>query len=257
MTRGSRRPFDSAQGGFTLLETMIALGVLVTGLAVLIHSTAQSIRTSERADMLGTATALSRAKMYDVEEQLLRDGFPEMDPPTEEDDFGDDGWEDFTYKVEIVKVELPDMAALQAMSAEHPAEGEPGAEGEEPLMQSPLAGLIAMGGGDAAAAEGAGFIQSQFDLIRKVLEASIRKVTLTVTWKAGGWDEELVTVAYFTEPSAMNKVLQGIPLAGGGAGGEGGEGGTGTGGTGGGTGGTTPPPANPGTPRTPGGRSPR
>jgi prepilin-type N-terminal cleavage/methylation domain-containing protein len=204
------------QRGFTLLETLIALGILAFGLGVLIESVAANVRTSERADMLGIATQLSRAKMYDVEEQLIRDGFPEMDPPIEEDDFGDEeygDWKDFKYEVEIVKVELPNLAALQAMSGDPAASGAEG--GEDPLMQSPLAGLIAMGGGDAAAASGAGFIESQFDLIRQVLEASIRKVTLTVTWTAGGKDEKLVTVAYFTDPSAMNKVMQGLPLSGG------------------------------------------
>jgi prepilin-type N-terminal cleavage/methylation domain-containing protein len=230
------------QRGFTLLETMIALGILAFGLGVLIESTAANVRTSERSDMLGIATQLTRAKLYDIEEQLIRDGFPEMDPPVEEDDFGDEeygDWKDFTYKVEIVKVELPNLMALQAMSGDPAASGAEG--GEDPLMQSPLAGLIAMGGGDAAAASGAGFIESQFDLIRQVLEASIRKVTLTVTWNAGGLDEELVTVAYFTDPSAMNKVMQGLPLSGGAGGGEGGEGTEG---------GTTPPPTNP-NPRTP------
>ncbi|HTM22108.1 MAG TPA: type II secretion system protein, partial [Kofleriaceae bacterium] len=167
----------NGQRGLTLVEVMMALGILAIGLAVLLHSTAENVRTSERADMLSIATELSRGKMYDVEEKLIKEGFPDMDPPTEEDDFDDLDWPDFKYQVEIVKVELPNLGALQAISGEQGASGQPAEGPESALTQSPLAGLIAMGGGDASAAQGAGFIESQFDLIRKVLEASIRKVT--------------------------------------------------------------------------------
>lgn len=221
MSRRTPAPRRGGQAGFTLLETMLALGILVTGLTVLINATAENVRTAERADMLGIATELSRGKMYDVEEKLIHDGFPEVNPPDEEDDFGEDGWKDFSYVIKIEKVELPNLASLQAIEGatgeNGEASGEPTEGGATGLAQSPLAGLIAMGGGDAQAAAGAGFIESQFELVRQVLEAAIRKVTLTVTWKAGGWDEKLVTVCYFTDPAAMNKVLSGLPLNSGGA----------------------------------------
>ena len=56
----------------------------------------------------------------------------------------------------------------------------------------------------------ASFISSQFEMFRQVLEASIRKVTLTLTWKVGNEDQQMVVVCYFTDPAAMQEVLPGV-----------------------------------------------
>lgn len=201
-----------AQRGFTLLEVMIALGILFTSLAVLIYRTTANVHTAERAEALGVATDLSRAKMYDLEEMLLKDGFQELEQE-EHGDFSDEDHDEFEWKAKIEKIELPSMGNMEALSGA----GEEGAEGEGEggAIDSPLAGLLAMGGGDASAAAGASFLSSQFELISQVLESSIRKVTLTVMWKVGSREEELVTSAYFTDPSAVQRALSGIPTGGG------------------------------------------
>ncbi|HUH02773.1 MAG TPA: type II secretion system protein [Kofleriaceae bacterium] len=208
----------SVQRGFTLLEVMIALGILFTSLAVLIYRTTANVHMAERAEALGLATDLSRAKMYDLEEMLLKDGFQELDQE-EHGDFSDEDHREFEWKAAIEKVELPSMGNMEALAGA----GEEGADGEAGMVDSPLAGLLAMGGGDASAAAGASFLSSQFELISQVLESSIRKVTLTVTWKVGSREEELVTSAYFTDPSAVQRALSGIPTGGGGDEGEGGD----------------------------------
>jgi prepilin-type N-terminal cleavage/methylation domain-containing protein len=219
-----KRRTRAQQAGFTLLEVMLALGILFTALTVLIHKTAQNIRSAERADMLGVATNLSRAKMYDIEEELLRDGFQELDQE-DEGEFDDEGFKQIAWSVKIEKIELPALGSLEALGAA--GEGEEGGEGAAGgIADSPLAGLIAMGGGDASAASGASFISGQFELISQVLESSIRKVTLTVTWQAGGREEELVTTAYFTDPAAVQRALGGLGGGGATAGDDGGDDGT-------------------------------
>jgi general secretion pathway protein I len=59
------------QRGFTLMEVMIGLAMLGVALVVLIKSAGNSIFSARQAQMMGVATDLSRAKMYDIEERLL------------------------------------------------------------------------------------------------------------------------------------------------------------------------------------------
>jgi hypothetical protein len=105
--------------------------------------------------------------------------------------------------------------------------------------------LGGLGTGDASGAMGLSVIQSQFEMVKQVLEKSIRKVTLTVVWHVGKREDKLSVICYFTNPTAVDEAVQGISALESLAGGSG----TGTGGTGTGTGGTNPSP----TP-TPGGR---
>ena len=71
-------------------------------------------------------------------------------------------------------------------------------------------------------AAGASAFSGQFELVSKVLEAAIRKVTLTVSWKIGSKTHELVVVCYFTDPKAVDTATSGIPteIPGGGGGGQ-------------------------------------
>jgi general secretion pathway protein I len=229
----------STERGFTLVEVMLALAILVGGLVILLRGTAQNIQTSQRSEMLGIATDLARGKMYDVEEKLLHDGFGELDLE-EEGDFDEEGWPEYKWTYTVEKVELPNAGALGAIQGE----GEDGEGGASTGAGDPLGGLLGMGGGDSGALGGASFITGQFEMIRQVLEAAIRKVTITIEWKALVSDEQLVVVCFFTDPAAISRVLGGLPAAGtsgdggdsgGDSGGGSGVGGSGSGGTSGGS----------------------
>jgi len=195
---------------------MIALAILAGGLVFLLRSTASNVFAAQRAQMLTAATNLARSKMYDIEEQLLDEGFQELDQ-VEEGDFSDEGWPDITWKAEIIKIELPDMASLQDVAA--------GAEGEEGAGGALGGGMLGMGAGeetDPASAIGAGIMGTYYQMVTDVLSEAIRKVTLTVSYPVLGEIETLVVTCYFTDPSAVNRQ---IPLAGGAGGGEEEEGG--------------------------------
>jgi len=112
-----------AAPGFTLLEVMIALALLGLGLTVLIKSAAGSIFSSQQAHMMGVVTDLARAKMYDIEEKLLKDGFSDTEQHEEDQAFSDEGWPliKYSYKVEVV--ELPSFDDLQAIAQGHAKAG--------------------------------------------------------------------------------------------------------------------------------------
>lgn len=64
------------QAGFTLLEVMIAVVILAVGLASLFTSEAGAVRIAQRARTTTIATLLARCKMAEVEEKVLKEGWP-------------------------------------------------------------------------------------------------------------------------------------------------------------------------------------
>jgi general secretion pathway protein I len=195
-----RRLSQRRTAGFTLVEVMFALAILAGALILLLQGAAANVASTQRSQMLSAATELARGKMYDIEEKLLEEGFQNLDQ-TEEGDFDDEGWEQITWEAEITKIKLPNLGAMKSLGAE----GEEGAEGED-SGGGMLGGMLGGFGGDDGGA-GAGLIGSQFELFRSILEESIRKVHLTIRYKVAGSKEEFTVDCYFTEPHAVNRVI--------------------------------------------------
>lgn len=228
--------------GFTLLEVMVGLALLGLALTVLLKSAANSIFNARQAQMLGVVTDLARAKMYDIEELLLKDGFSETDQsencvePGETlqggETFEAEGWPLVRYGYCVQQVELPSWDALQQMAKPGAGSGAGSAigsagsglgsdfAGDVPggFQDSALGGMLSMlgggmggeGGGDIDSQMGASFIQGQYSMVQDVLQASIRKVSLTVAWEVSGSARELKVVTYFTDAASMDKVLSGL-----------------------------------------------
>ena len=85
---------NTKNAGFTLLEVIIALGILATSLVVLVDTQATAVLSTTEADRLTLATNLAQEKMMEVQLIMEREGFGEQD--IEEDgNFEDFGAEDF------------------------------------------------------------------------------------------------------------------------------------------------------------------
>ena len=80
--------------GFTLLEVVIALGILAVSVMILVETQAGALLMSVDADRMATATYLAEEKMMEAQLVLERDGWGSQDIE-EEGDFEDFGSEDF------------------------------------------------------------------------------------------------------------------------------------------------------------------
>jgi general secretion pathway protein I len=241
--------------GFTLLEVMIGLALLGLSLTVVIKSAAGNIFNAQQAHMMGVVTDLARAKMYDIEEKLIKDGFTDTNQSEDGKTFEEEGWESVRYSYKVEEVELPSFDQLQALAQCNKAAGSgagsgSGSESEEDCFSnSTVGGMMQQFGGfgggagagagsaspDIAAAQGAAFVQGQYAMFQQILKVTIRKVTLTVQWQVMGSERDLKVVAFFTDAASMDKVLSGLgsqelPEAGSGSGSGSGSGGRGGGG---------------------------
>lgn len=225
----------STQRGFTLLEIMVALALLGLGLVVLIKSAANNIRASEESHMMGIATDLARGKMYDIEEQLLKDGFTDTDQSQlDSKPFDAEGWPNIFYSYKVEEVEMPDFDQLTAMSQGRQGSGAYAGTGSNNyygsafgsaygsafgsdalggFQNSALGSMLGMFGGGAGGVTGGqagALIQSQYSMFQQILKVSVRKVTVTVTWSVMGNPSSMKVVCFFTDASAMDKVLNGM-----------------------------------------------
>ena len=166
------------QRGFSLLEVMIAIGILAMSLTVLLESQASSVNNAGRSRDLTIATLLARSKMIDLEQQLFDEGFT-VGETTEEGDFDEEGFEQVKWESTISEVEM-DLSSLAGLcdafsgGGEEPAEG-----GGESAMD--CEGLLG----------GMGGMEGALGAFTSEIGQSIRLMKLTVTWPVGKYSESL------------------------------------------------------------------
>lgn len=230
-----------SQRGFTLLEVLVAVAILGLGLTMILSSQVGLFSGASRGQHLSIATNLARCKMSEVELELLKKGYPLTDQKDEGSCCGEDGEPGYTCNWKIERVQLPEasemgpdagtggntlepsktpMDALSKLTQlGNPAAA--GSAGPPSLSSFTETAGEAMGGGLASMAMGL-----VYPSLKPMLEASIRKVTLKVTWKEGVKERELLLTQYVTDPQqgSLFDPLTGQPLppgmtgAGGGAG---------------------------------------
>jgi general secretion pathway protein I len=68
-----------ARRGFSLLEVMVAIAILGLAVTVILSSQAGLAASNKAAANMGTALTVGRCRMSELEEKLLRLGFPEIE----------------------------------------------------------------------------------------------------------------------------------------------------------------------------------
>ncbi len=197
--------------GFTLLEVLVAVAILGLGLTVILSSQVGLFSSARRARSLTVAVNLARCKMNESELLLLRNGFPLTDQNDEGPCCEDEDEAGFRCSWKVERIELPqanDMSSLDGGSESASGLGPLGA-----LAALQQGGAAASGGGNLSSlteqlSSESGGAQSMIPLVmgliypdlKAMLEASIRKVTVTVTWKEGVSDRDLVVQQFVANP---------------------------------------------------------
>jgi general secretion pathway protein I len=220
MTGGSAR--RARARGFTLLEVMVALAILGLMLTSILAAQAGLYGHSAQARNLTLATSAARCKINEVDELLLKDGYPEIDRYDEGPCCNGESPPGLTCKWSIERVTLPDPPAAD------PGTGDAGSSGSS---TSGGGGMGALGALAAAAASpstlasggisGLSSALSQgtgpngqtgvagvagmamgivYPQLKPLLEASIRRVTVNVSWNEGLTERKVQLVLFATNP---------------------------------------------------------
>jgi general secretion pathway protein I len=196
---------------FSLLEVLVAIAILGLGLTVILSSQAGLFSSSSRGQNLTVAGNLLRCKMSEIEFECSKDGFN----LTDENDEGpccDDESEGYTCSWKVERVELPplpesssegdagtgDPASMGALDTLANLQATQGASlGDSPGLGSLAEQLAPSGSGGGIEGIVMGFV---YPSLKPMLEASIRRVTVTVKWKEGVRERELEATQFLTRP---------------------------------------------------------
>jgi general secretion pathway protein I len=197
---------------------MVAIAILGLTLTVILSAQGGLAASNRSAANMGQAVQLGRCKMTEIEEQLLRLGYQEIDQiDTGQPCCLDATPDGFTCDTKIEKIELPTMSPTQlggdggALGAatsmlQQNAAGGPGLDlnmdgGLQGMGNSLLSQIPGAGPGGAGAGGLIDMVMSfLYPSIKPMYEASIRRVTVTVKWKEGPNDRELPITQFVTNP---------------------------------------------------------
>jgi general secretion pathway protein I len=221
--------------GFTLLEVMVAVAILGLSLTAILSAQAGLYSGSSYAQHTSVAIGLARCRMSEIEERLLKIGFSITDVNDEGVCCGDDSRTDMTCTWRIDRVKLPDPPGMTSSSSSSKSgtsaaldsllslskSGGSALSSAGPLgmlsqfAQNPQSLSLSSDGGTGMStlaqgltegpAGGAGGLAALamvfvYPQLKPMLEASIRKITVSVNWKEGIRDRDLTIVQYITHP---------------------------------------------------------
>jgi general secretion pathway protein I len=215
--------------GFTLLEVMVAVAILGLSLTVILSAQAGLYSGSGYGQHTSVAIGLARCRMTELEERLIKLGYPEVDEKDDGACCEDDSRQDMrcTWKVETVELpeaKPPDLAPAGSagpLGLGSSGFGSTGSGPGSPAGGGPLAAISQIAtnpgafAGDAGVSSlasalkegtgGMGGIEALamsivYPQLKPMLEASIRKVTVTVNWHEGVQERDITIVQYVTRP---------------------------------------------------------
>lgn len=171
------------QRGYSLLEVLIALSILATGLTVLLATQGNSNQQSVFSNELTRASMLARGKMIDIEYEVMRDGLSNNDEYLD-GDFGEEGYNDIRWSAVIEPVEIPEEAREELL-AKINSQLFGGVDGDGGALQ-----------GNAAFSSMLPMLIAQLPEIINRIGEKVRRVELVVEFPYGGKTHDLTVVQY-------------------------------------------------------------
>lgn len=166
------------QGGFTLLEVMIAMAIMVIAFASILMVQSNSLQASVRAREINTASMLLKQMM--IETEYATEGKRVDELRKEETGQFKDPFQDYSWKREVKEIKFPNIASLA--SAGGAAQGESGSKGSESSSSGVSSTVEQLG-----------------RLVTNYLSKALREITVTISWKSGSGTRSASASMYWVD----------------------------------------------------------
>jgi general secretion pathway protein I len=192
---------------FTLLEVVVALGIMGIVLVSLFQISSTAATSQSYARSLTVATLLARSKMADLEQQLQTDGFPANDEE-ESGDFSEEGWPTYSWTAQILTPRTEDLSAEQLLAGFVGLPVESNAD-----LNSIFSSLMpgAASSSMSAFAPLLAPLQSQFAQMVQTLTKQIREIRLTIHWSHYGNQENFEVKTHVLAQGISNSQSTRLP----------------------------------------------
>ncbi len=162
----ARAKLMASSAGFTLLEVMIAMGIMMVAFASILMVESSSINTASKAKQMNTVTMLAKNLMAETELEIRGKKFGEV--KKEGSGTFSAPFENFSWKKEIKEVSLPVSALI------------PPSESEGEIVQ----------------------VQEMGKQVAESISKSIREVIITISYKKGSGTQDYTVSTYWVDLGA-------------------------------------------------------
>lgn len=152
--------------GFTLLEVIIAMAIMVLAFAAILAVEQGSIKATTRAKQMNVVGMLAKNKMIETEYKMEGKKFEEV--KKEEGGQFEDPFQDYRWKTVIKEITFPNLGSGGGGSS----------------------------GSSATSGQAAEMVTR---IITKFLSKAIREVTVTISWKQGSGDQSFSLSTYWVD----------------------------------------------------------
>lgn len=151
--------------GFTLLEVLIAIAIMVTALATIFTIEGSSLGASEKAKRMNVVAMLAKDKMVETEYDLEGKTFDEIEK--EKTAAFEEPFQDYSWKRTIKELQFPTLGTGAAAGA--------------------------------ADEQNAQVMEMISKLFSNYLSKALREVTITIIWKRAGKDQTFSVTTYWVD----------------------------------------------------------
>lgn len=171
------RKLRMPESGFTLLEVMIAMAIMLVAFSSILAIQSSSMSSALKSRQIHEVSMLARWAIAQTEVEISGKKFDEL--PEELSGTFASPYQDYTWTRKIVEVKLPNLQGLsKAVSAANA--GESGGNREDDEQNSAI-------------------MEQMTKVITNFLSKAIRQVTMTVHWKRGAFDQSYDVAMYWVD----------------------------------------------------------
>ncbi len=174
---GLRRRLCAAEG-FTLLEVMIAMAIMLVAFSSILAIQSSSMNSALRSRQTHEVSMLAQFAMAMTEVEITGKKFEEISE--EMSGQFESPYQDYTWTRKVKEVKLPNLSGISKAAEEASGGGSSAAQDEEAQKNGAL-------------------LEQMTKLITNFLSKAVRQVTITVSWKRGTTTQNYDVAMYWVD----------------------------------------------------------